>query len=500
MTRHLVVVGALSFGTLSFAPLGAHAEVVQESLIPGQGDSINEDSSPTPLMKPFRTVTVWEDPDPSAAAAPAIDSHIIFMNKCTGGCPLQRSGSTSSTSVPDRSHILGVQSATLPAFSQSATTWNNVMSCMRETFAQFDIEITDVDPGTAPHNEIMFGGTPTVLGMSAGIGGVSPGTCGTISSTVVFVFDIWGSNVEDICSTAAQEVAHSWSLDHVTDRTDPMTYFSNGGARRHFKNAAVTCGSDCVNGSINGVECGGSNNQTRSCFCGGTTQNSVEEIGLLFGAGTPTPPTVKIINPKDGDTVDQGFAVGAEVTDGEGVSRVELAVDGVLKSTLTTFPYGFNAPKGLSNGMHTIEVSGVDIFGAVTKTSLKVLIGRPCTSPIDCTTATDVCVAQRCVPGPSVTGGLGTECTASTDCASLQCAATSEGSYCVEQCQLGANQCPSGFGCLDTGTGAGVCFLGYDEGGGDDGGGGCSSSGGPLGPLGLGLGLGAFVFARRKRA
>ena len=492
MNRQVAIAG-LAFALVRVA----HAEGITETSFPEQGGSINEDGSPAPLMKPFRTVRVWQDPEPSAAAAPMVDSHVIFMNKCANGCPLQRSGSTSSTSVPDRSHILGVNSATLPAFSQSATTWNNVMSCMRETFAQFDITITDVDPGSAPHYEIMFGGRPTDLGMDPGIGGVSPATCGTIPSSVVFVFDIWGSNVEDICSTAAQEISHSWSLDHVIEKSDPMTYFSNGGARRHFKNAAVACGSDCVNGSINGLTCTGANRQTRACFCGGATQNSVADIGLLFGAGTPTPPTVTIVNPKNGDVVEQGFAIGATVTDGEGVSRVDLAIDGALKSTLVTGPYGFNAPMGLSNGMHTVEVSGVDIFGAVTKTSLQVIIGKPCESPSDCTKTTDVCVAQRCVPGPNVTGGLGTSCTASTDCASLQCASTSAGSYCVEQCQVGANQCPSGFGCLATGAGtAGVCFLGYDDGGGASGG--CSSGGDPA-PIALGFGFAAFVFARRRK-
>ena len=78
---------------------------------------------------------------------------------------------------------------------------------------------------------------------------------------------------------------------------------------------------------------------------------------------------------------------------------------------------------------------------------------------------------------------------------SSQCGSDAAGnSYCVESCDVAANACPSGFDCLDTGAGAGVCWPGGE----DDGG--CStgtdSSGGAFVML---LGLSALFVTRKRR-
>jgi len=470
-----------------------HAESKYAEQFPGQGLSINEDTTPVPLKSGKQLVRVWSDLDPGIVA-PAADTNIIYMNRCVNGCTVVRAGSTNSAAVPDRSHIIQVNQGTLPKFGASEATWNSVMMCMRDVFGPFNVQITDVDPGTAPHFEIMHGGLPGNMGFGNGTGGVSPATCATyIPNSLVFVFDVWGQNVEEICSTAAQEVAHSWSLDHTTEASDPLTYFGFNG-RKRFKNGAENCGSDCVGGQgPNGQPCSGAGNQTRACSCGGTTQNPTTEIKALFGDGTPTPPIVKILNPKTGQIVTPGFPVGSEVTDDQGVSKVEFRVNGMLLNTLTAGPYAFNAPETLGDGTHTVEVMGYDVFGATTKATVQVIIGSPCTKPADCSKDTDTCIGGRCVPGPGVQGGLGSPCGSPQDCSSGLCAAAEEGSFCVETCEVGAGQCPGGFGCLEDGGGGGVCFPGYDDGTG----GGCSSSSG--GPIGFGLGFAAILFARRRK-
>src|ERR1041385_1133996 len=124
----------------------------------------------------------------------------------------------------------------------------------------------------------MIAGTAGQLGLAGGGLGIAefacnaPGNCSKfLPNTIVYDFandSYYGSESSrdlDICATAAQEIAHTWSLDHVTDKTDPMTYFMYSGMRT-FKDG-VTCGSDCVNGqSPFGLTC--TNNQ-HTCMSSG---------------------------------------------------------------------------------------------------------------------------------------------------------------------------------------------------------------------------------------
>ncbi|HEU0032339.1 MAG TPA: Ig-like domain-containing protein [Kofleriaceae bacterium] len=468
-----------------------HADVAR-TVDPTQGGSIDEDTTPAPLVSRPVSERVMVELAP-ADILPAVNTNVIFLNSCRPNGCVVRVGSANS--INDTWPISSTR--TLTPFHLGETQWQQVMSCMRDVFGPFGVQITDVDPGTANHFEIMIAGSPTDLGMSSGTGGVSPFNCQAefISNSLVFDFSkVWGSDIEEICSTAAQEIAHSFRLDHVTDPSDPLTYFPFNG-RRRFVDAQVQCGSDCVGGQGPfGQTCSGTNQQNHSCTCTGSqTQNSVQVIRNLFGAGTPTPPSVKILNPKTGDNVAPGFPVSADVTDDQMVTKAELRVDGQLVLSLATPPYAFNAPATLGNGTHTVEVTGYDTYGATAKATVQVIIGDPCTKPADCPLDTDTCIGGRCVPGPGVQGGLGTSCTAPDQCASGLCAGDASGQYCVEVCALGEGQCPDGFGCAEDGAGGGICFPGYD-----DGTGGCSS-GGSGGAIGMGLGFAAILVLRRRK-
>jgi hypothetical protein len=313
---------------------------------------------------------------------------------------------------------------------------------------------------------------------------------------------VWGSGttcgpgcIEDICATAAQEIGHTWQrMDHVVDNKDPMTYF-NSPTRKYFQKVSSQCGSDCVNGEGPfGQPCSGTNNQIHTCTCGAATQNSHNVVTGLFGAGPGSPPMVTITSPKFGESVAPGFAVRADVTDNGAVTKVEFRVDGQLVSMLTAPPYVFDAPAGLADGTHRVEISGYDPHEFVGKATVDVMIGPPCEKPSDCSKDTDTCVGGRCVPGAGVQGGLGMPCTAGTDCASGQCASDGTSMYCVEQCVVG--DCPDDFGCsVAEGQTMGVCWPGFDDGTG--GGCGCQSSRG--GPFGMMVLLGWLVLSCRKR-
>jgi len=450
-------------------------------------------ASAAPRVGRPRATMMWETIDPVAATSP-VNTHTIYLHRCVGSDCTVVQGTTNSTTSPVHSSL---GHGVLSPFSQGDDTWNTVVACMREVYAPFNVEITQISPGSAPHFEIMIGGRPEEMGLPNGVGGVSPFSCMPyIPNSVVFVYDVWGNDPEEICATAAQEIAHSFSVDHCTDASDPMTYFEYHG-RRHYQNRQIQCGSDCDanHRSPLGATCGGTDFQEHACACGNgaQTQNDVQVITALFGDGG-TPPTVKIVSPRIGDTVEPGFTVIAQITDDVAVAEAEMRVDGALISSATAAPYTFTGPAMLADGTHTIEVAGYDNLGAPARARVQVIVGPGCKAPADCPDATNTCVGGRCVTGPGVAGGLGQVCNAATDCASWLCANDNGSRYCAESCKPG--QCPSGFGCRDDGLGGGLCWPGFDE---DSGG--CTTAGGsPLGTAVLGLGFAALVLLRRRRA
>lgn len=501
-TKVIAHAGAVIVAWWLAHPAIAAAEAT--TIVPGQSDSVVQSMASAPLAPRPRPALVWEAIDPASATS-QVNSHIIYLNRCAGdGCAIVQGNTNSTTSPPHSSLGHGM----LSPFSRGDATWNTVVACMREVYAPFNVQITEVDPGTAPHFEIIFGGTPEQIGMAPGIGGVSPFSClPFIPNSVVFVFDVWGDDPEELCATGAQEIAHSFALDHAVEPSDPMTYYPYHG-RRHYMNAQIQCGSDCDKNhrSPLGASCSGADFEEHACSCGNgaQTQNDVQVISALFGDGGFTPPGVKIVTPNVGDTVDPSFAVSVEITNGVTVASTELRVDGVLISTLTDSPYAFTGPAALADGTHLVEVSAYDTAGTPGRARVEVIVGPGCKAPSDCPAATDTCVGGRCVAGPGVAGGLGQACVATTDCASWQCASDDGARYCVEACKPG--QCPSNFGCRDDGQGGGVCWPGFDEGGGGcsigtGGTGGTGSTGStPIGSLALGLGFAAFALRRRRRA
>ena len=428
-------------------------------------------------------------------AFPAVSSNVIYLNNCEPGGCVVRYGNTDS-----RTDHSSIGQGTLTKFGYDDATWQKVVQCMKDVFEPYNIQITDQDPGSADHLEIMIAGSPGDIGLPADVGGIAEQTCASYQpDTLVFDFaNVWQGNVEQICSTAAQEIAHTWGLDHTIVASDPLTYFKYAG-RRYYSTSPEQCGSDCVNGTSPppARTCTGTDQQEHTCRCSGqNTQDPDSVINSVFGAGTPKPPTVTLTKPKDGDQVMPGFAVDADATNDYGnLVKAELRVDGNLISTTTSMPYVFNAPTTLGDGTHHVEVTVYDRLGTAGKAAADVIIGPPCTKPSDCANNTDTCIGGRCVPGPGVQGGLGQPCTTGTDCASGNCSSDGTNMYCTDSCTVG--QCPQNFGCVvSTGQTTGVCWPGFDDGSGH-GGGGCSTGGG--GPIGLGLLFGALLLARKRR-
>ncbi len=412
---------------------------------------------------------------------PAAVSHTIYLNNCKpNGCQL----SPGNNNAPMNQSSIPNAASTVSAFSGTDATWQQVVSCVKQAYADFDVQIVTERPASGNYHMAIVAGTPQQVGMQNGVLGVSPFSCGYIPNAVSFTFaNVIPSNVAELCWTVAQETAHSWGLDHKYDNRDPMTYLSGGPAIKSFQNEAGSCGEYSA----------------RQCQCtyantGKAKMNSYELIMATFGSNTPdtTPPTVAITFPTENAQVAAGFPVNATAMDDRTVEKLELRLDGQLIKTLEAAPWNFQTPANLSQGKHKVEVTAYDRGGNTSKALVNVQYGTVCQAAADCEAAGQVCLDGHCVVGPGTPGGLGESCTGNGDCSSMQCGSDGKNSYCVESCDVGANACPSGFDCLDTG-GAGVCWPGGDDSGG------CASSKGGSGALVLLLGMAAMFVTRKRR-
>jgi MYXO-CTERM domain-containing protein len=220
---------------------------------------------------------------------------------------------------------------------------------MRDLFAAYDLRIVDSDPGNVPHMEAVFGGNPTQVGMDANVLGVSPFTldCSIIENSVVFTFtNAFSFTPREACEIMAQEVAHSYGLDHELLASDPMTYLEYTG-NRTFKDQTASCGEDMAaprQCGINGSVCR-------------TNQNSVQLLRDRLGIADAIAPTLAFSSPPNNSTVPPGFQVKVSGSDNNGVTGAVLKIDGIQRDMLDgAGPFVFTTSQTLAEGAHTIVV------------------------------------------------------------------------------------------------------------------------------------------------
>jgi MYXO-CTERM domain-containing protein len=310
---------------------------------------------------------------------------------------LNKNGVTLTPGVNDarlnRSTVVTQQAAIAP-WNVSAATWTATVSCMREVFAPFNITFTETDPGNVPHIEAVFGGTPTQLGLASNLAGVSPFTtdCAVIENSMVFTFT--GAIPADsrlACEVMAQEVAHSYGLDHTLLSADLMTYLPHEG-RRWFQNQNAMCGED----------------KARPCGLNGSTcrqtQNSVavltERVGLKGQTGDAVAPTVAITSPRSGDTVPPSFSVNFTASDNNQVLMTSLYIDGVPSGSVVMAPMSLPMPQDLTEGTHKLRVVSTDGINEKAQ-EITVTVRKGASAPAD--QETDV--MGGCSTGPGGASG-----------------------------------------------------------------------------------------------
>jgi hypothetical protein len=435
-----------------------------------------------------------------------VNSHTLYLNNCQpGGCLVHTGNTDARTLTSD------IGQGNLSPYGGSAASWTSVFNCVKMVMAPFNITVTDTKPTDADYFEVLIAGSSGQLGLPPSVLGVAdypcqaPQNCGATYIPDALVFDFAndaGGDVNLICGTAAQEIAHAWTLDHAVPQTDPMTY-NNYASPLHFQDNAA-CGSDCLyqcssgTGMCNSFDVPCSSDRHTCMSSGQAVQNEVQIISALFGPAGAAVPTVKITSPANGSAVQAGGEVDVTCTSPDGVEEVDFNFDGAAVSTLTAAPFKFQVPTSASDGTHTIQVLCATNKQASAVATEMVVVGAKCTDASSCP-MNDLCYEMACVAGPNATGGIGMPCTKNGDCVSNLCANDGSMAACVVPCDTSADHCPDGFGCVATGGTAntnGVCFPGAPHSGG--GGGCCQTGGSPAGPLLLG-GIAALWITRRKR-
>lgn len=124
--------------------------------------------------------------------------------------------------------------------------WADLMQCVRETFASFNIHVTDVDPGKKTHLEIVVTDAgPELIGKGSNVLGVATWfkNGSTAENGVGWVFERAHAGPFTTCETVAHEAGHLLGLNHEYWAADVMSYLQHT-SRQGFTYENARCGGD----------------------------------------------------------------------------------------------------------------------------------------------------------------------------------------------------------------------------------------------------------------
>ena len=178
-----------------------------------------------------------------------------------------------SAMVPDGQHVV------MPGYTGTAPAWNKIVQCVRDTFADFDVLITDQRPIERGYTLVAVGGSPIDLGLNRErVSGLAAFSGSPIADAIVFAFSATHQNrILDTCETIAHEIGHTYGLDHTFECNDLMTHLTGCGVKR-FVDAPTPCGEQ----------------SQRLCHDDQPTQSSYRVLMSLLG---PREPVVAAVLP-----------------------------------------------------------------------------------------------------------------------------------------------------------------------------------------------------------
>ena len=198
----------------------------------------------------------------------------IDSPSCNGGKTLflNRAGGTYNASTADdatlnNTKVLASGSFAVPAYPYGDGSWSTIKTCITSQLAPFDVTVTDIDPGTAPHHELVlttnYAAWPNGNANVSTISGTNcPG--GLPASGVAFVFAAaYGDLPALTCEAAvAQFAIEITGLDWSLDCHDYLGQYQAPCGQKVFLDQMINCGESTP----------------RTCQCGGTAQNSYQTM------------------------------------------------------------------------------------------------------------------------------------------------------------------------------------------------------------------------------
>jgi MYXO-CTERM domain-containing protein len=415
----------------------------------------------------------------------AVGLRIVYLN--FDGVTLTAS-STNDDATNDRSGILSHaipsgQTRTIAPLSVNDLASTNgltrtqiisrVVSEMYASHAPYNIEFVTERPASGNYSMVVFGGSCNSVAGQSNCAGIALLDCGDyMPNNITFVFPN-GLRVGDLASTAAQEEAHAFGLAHTTDTSDIMYPYLRTFIPTEFGAGPVPEGD--------------------STCAGRTYQDSDELMLQIIGyRGQDTVgPTITITSPSEGQVVEVGTPIQADITDASDIEQAELLVNGVQVAEKTAAPWTFQVPEGTEPGEVTLTIRARDSMGNLSQSLVRVYL--PSGDEETCSPGGDQCKGGLecsgglCVPGDGI-GGLGAACDVNEECETQICAESEGDKRCSQRCDA-ATPCPDGFEC----RGDVACWPTPESSGG------CTAAGPASSPLALLWLLALVALAARRR-
>ena len=295
---------------------------------------------------------------PETQVHPAVLTGLqLYLNRCENGCNVHPGGNDATTDSSD----IASMAASLSMHAWLPGEWEGVVQCVKEVYSPYNIKVTDTRPTDGQYNEVIVAGSAQAIGAidSCGVGEFSVTPCEPTTQAVAFTFTEGGcheafaqedpdpngaaTGIFGTCWVIAQETAHSFSLDHEYEYqdtmrsacNDPMTYRSDCGGQKFFRNEYATCG-EFTQSTVH--ICGG------AC---GNTQNSHARLLAILGPGTPItqPPVISLVTPMDGATVMAGTPATGIASAQRGIATVELWLNGYKWGSALGVDFGSRASR-----------------------------------------------------------------------------------------------------------------------------------------------------------
>jgi hypothetical protein len=207
--------------------------------------------------------------DAASVCADAGSAYVVFLDRVGGTYTAGDTDSTTNTSD------LINQMTSIPAWTIAEPTWQAMRACVAQKFAPFNVALTELDPGTGAHAEVVF--TPAAnVPVLQGNPSIADIACqnrvtAKVNNPVAFVNITSLTDPNAVCAAVVLALGAALGLDTTTACPDAMTLHDAQCLTAGFSNTSLACDATAF-----GMATG--------CYCSaGTTQNSYQVMAAAVG-------------------------------------------------------------------------------------------------------------------------------------------------------------------------------------------------------------------------